>query len=175
MTSTVLQRMCLGLGVIGVLAAGFIPAAQAGRLKAQVYLVQAPIPGKLSERGLLGFARSHRAKLLRETSGELDKRKWRGNLVVSFNAPVGDMEFQVLFYDVHEGPRRFVENMSAFVNDRDQRTFVQPFALPRPAFKPNRNMELVVTVRREEVAKVKFSVVGEEKRRSGVVDFGDEG
>jgi hypothetical protein len=171
-----LQRVCLGMAVMAVLAAGFVPAAEAGRLKAQVYMVQSAIPGKLTEKGLLGFAKSHRAKLLRETTGgELNTRKWKGNLIVSFNAPVDDMEFQVLFYDIHDGPRRFVENMSAFVNDSDQRTFVQPFALPRPSFKPNRDMELVVTVRREEVGKLKFGVVGEEKRNSGVVDFSEGG
>jgi hypothetical protein len=170
-----LGRVCLGLGVVAVLAAGFAPAVQAGGLKAQVYIVQNAIPGKLTEKGLLGFAKSHRAKLLRETSGDLDQRKWKGNLIVSFNAPVGDMEFQVLFYDIHDGPRKFVENLSTFVDDRDQRTFVQPFALPRPNFKPNREMELVVTVRREEVGKLKFGVVGEEKKRSGVVDFSSEG
>ena len=170
-----LQRVCLGTGVVAVLAAWFVPAAEAGGLKAQIYIVQTAIPGKLTEKGLLGFARSHQAKHLRESDGELAKRKWKGNLIVAFNAPVDDMEFQVLFYDIHDGPRKFIENMSSFVNDRDQRTFVQPFMLPRPAFKPNREMELVVTVRREEVGKLKFGVVGEEKRNSGVVDFSEGG
>jgi hypothetical protein len=34
-------------------------------------------------------------------------------------------------------------------------------------------MELVVTVRREEVARLNFETVGEEERRSGVVSFSD--
>lgn len=156
--------------VIGALA---INPAQAKRLKAKIYLTQAKIPRKLSERGLIGFARKHRAKRLRETTAkELDKRKWRGSMVVSFNAPVGDTEFSVLFYDV-EGAPRLVEDMSTFVSDRKQKTFVQKFSLPRPRFKPNRNMELVVTVRRQEVGRYKFGVLGEAKRHSGVVSFGD--
>jgi hypothetical protein len=148
--------------------------AEAGGLKAKVVLTQAKIPDKLTEKGLLGFATSHSAKILREsTEAKLDERKWKANLVISFNAPVGDLEFQVLFYDVHDGPRRFVEDLATFVNDRKQKTFVQPIALPRPRFAPNRNMELVVTVRRQEVARLKFGVDGEEKKRSGTVSFGD--
>ena len=44
----------------------------------------------------------------------------------------------------------------------------------RPDFKPNRKMELVVTVRRAEVGSRKFDVAGEEVRRSGVVNISDE-
>ena len=155
-------------------AAALAPVAQAGRLKAQVYLVQATIPNKLTEKGLIGFARAHANKILRETKdADLKKRKWKADMVVAFNAPVGDMEFQILFYDIHDGPRRFVEDMSTMVNDRKQRTFVQKIALPRSSFKPNRNMELVVTVKRAEVGRLKFGVVGEEARRSGEVSFSD--
>ncbi|MDH5671013.1 MAG: hypothetical protein OEZ06_02630 [Myxococcales bacterium] len=154
----------------------FLPTAAeaAGGLKAQVFLVQSKIPKKLSEKGLIGFARGHRAKLLREDrSGEIKKRKWKAEMVVSFNRPVGDLEFQVLFYDIHDGPRRFVQDMSTFVNDRKQKTFVQKVTLPRPDFKPNRNMELVVTVKRQEVGRMKFGLVGEEVKRSGEVSFSD--
>jgi hypothetical protein len=84
------------------------------------------------------------------------------------------MEFTVLFYDVNDGPRRFIEDMSTMVSNRNERTFVQQITLPRPAFKPNRQMELVVTVRREEVGRLKFGVVGDEPRRSGQVSFSDE-
>jgi hypothetical protein len=94
-------------------------------------------------------------------------------MVVSFNAPVNDMEFQVLFYDVQDGPRRFVNDMSTMVNDRSQKTFVQKVTLPRPGFKPNRQMELVVTVKRAEVGRLRFGVVGEEIKRSGEVSFSD--
>ena len=83
-----LQRVCLGTGVVAVLAAWFVPAAEAGGLKAQIYMVQTAIPGKLTEKGLLGFAKSHKAKHLRESDGELAKRKWKGSMIVAFNAPV---------------------------------------------------------------------------------------
>ncbi len=150
-------------------------AEAAGRLKAQVYIVQAKIPRKLTEKGLIRFARSHNSKRLRETNEpKLDDRSWKANLVVAFNQPPGDLEFQVLFYDVHDGPRRLVEDLSTFVNDRSQKTYLQKISLSRKRFKPNRNMELVVVVRRQEVARMKFGVLGQEPRRSGTVDFSDD-
>lgn len=162
-------------GVIAVPAVfAFGSVADAGALKAQVYLVQAKIPAKLTERALIGFARKNANKILRETTGApVKERKWQGEMVVSFNAPVNDMEFQVLFYDVGDGGRKFVNDMSTMVNDRKQKTFVQKFSLPRPSFKPNREMELVVTVKRAEVGRLRFNVMGEEIKRSGEVSFGD--
>jgi hypothetical protein len=152
----------------------FARPAEAGGIKAQVYLTQAQIPRGLSEKALLGFARGHNSKILQETSGELSTRKWKANMVVSFNQPVDDMEFTVLFYDIHDGTRRMVNDMSTMVSNRKEKTFVQPITLPRPTFKPNRNMELVVTVRRAEVGRLKFGVSGDEAKRSGTVSFSDE-
>jgi hypothetical protein len=155
------------------IAIGALPAS-AGSTKAQVFLTQSKIPPKLTEKGLLGFARQNHQKLLHESNdAEIKQRKWKANLVVSFSRAVDDMEFTVLFYDIHDGPRRFVEDMSTMVNDKKQKTFVQPITLYRPNFKPNREMELVVTLRREEVARLKFGVLGEEIKRSGVVSFSD--
>ena len=159
--------------VLGALS--LVPVAEAGSLKAQVYLVQVPIPTKLTEKALLGFGRAHANKILRETTdADLKARKWKAEMIVSFNAPVDDTEFQVLFYDIHDGPRRFVDDMSTMVNDRKQKTFVQKVTLSRPSFKPNRNMEMVVTVKRAEVGRFKFGVVGEEIKRSGEVTFSDK-
>lgn len=168
--------MAMALSALVLAVAALAPApAEAGRLKAQVYVTQAKIPKSLSEKGLIRFARSHRDRMLRESQeANLDDRAWRANLVVNFNQPVGDMEFQVLFYDVDSGQPRFVESMSTFVNDRKQKTFVQKLKLPRKSFKPNRKMELVVTVRRQEVGRQKFQLVGQEKRHSGEVSFGDD-
>ena len=176
MIGSKLGRIVALVGAVALLGLAFSPQADAaGRLKAQLYLTQAKIPKTLTEKGLIRFARSKRAKLLRETKdGPLDKRKWKATLVVAFNRPPGDLEFQVLFYDIHDGPRRFVQDLSTFVSNRKEKTFVQKIKLPRPDFKPNRNMEMVVTVRRQEVGRLKFGVLGEEKRRSGEVSFSDD-
>ena len=167
----------LTLGALSLAATALFvhPVEAGGGLKAQVYLTQAKIPTGLSEKGLIGFARNNSMKYLHETTDEeVKKRKWKANLVVSFSRPVDDMEFLVLFYDIQDGPRRFIEDMSTMVNNRANKTFVQPVTLSRPSFKPNRQLELVVTVKRQECATLKFGVMGEEIKRSGQVSFSDE-
>lgn len=159
-----------------VLAVGGRAGAQRGRrLRAQVYLTQAQIPANLTEQRLLAFGRRGNARVLREsTEADITQRQWTANMVLAFNAPLGDLEFHALFYDVEDGPRRFVEDMSTFVSDRSQKTFVQRVRLPRPKFRPNRRYEMVVTVSRNEVATVRFGLAGEEVRRTGEVNFNDE-
>jgi hypothetical protein len=160
-----------------LLAASIVPrVVQAGSLKANLFLTQHKIPGGLTEAGLLGFVRSHKAVRLRETAEEkLEERKFMAELVTQFNAPPGDLEFHCLFYDVTDGARQFIEDMATFIDDRKQKVFLQRVKLPRPRFKPNRRLELVVTVKRAEVGSLKFIVDGEEKRNSGTVDFGNGG
>ena len=140
------------------------------RARAQIYLTQARIPPNMTERSLIGFARGHAARNMNETTSEpIPQRKWLGDLVVAFSAPPGDLEFHVLFYDVTDGARRFVDDMSTYVNDRTQRTYVQRVRFERPKFRPNRRMELVVTVRREEVGRATFNMIGAEVQNSGTV------
>lgn len=149
--------------------------AQRSGVRVQIFLTQAQIPGNLSERGLLGFARGHRAARLQESSEQsLNERRWMANAVFSFNRPPGDIEFHALFYDVHDGARRFVREMSIFVGDRSQRTILHRITLPRPTFRPNRRMEMVVTLNREEIGSTRFDLIGEEVRHTGQVNFSDE-
>lgn len=169
-----LIRFTLPLAFALLAVAALPVAATAGGLKAQVFLTQNKIPGGLTEKGLLGFVSSHKAGRLREsTEQKLEERKFMAEMVTKFSAPPGDLEFHVLFYDIHDGSRQFIEDMSTFIDDRKQKVFLQRVKLPRPRFKPNRRMELVVTVKRAEVGSLKFITEGEEVRRSGTVDFGD--
>jgi hypothetical protein len=170
------RTAALATVIVALLAVVAFPiAVEAGALKANVYLTQHKIPAKLTEKGLIGFVRSHHASRLRESSEEkIEERKFMAEMVTQFSQPPGDLEFHVLFYDIHEGSRQFVEDMSTFIDDRKQKVFLQRVKLPRPRFKPNRRMELVVTVKRAEVGSLKFITDGEEKRHSGVVSFEDE-
>ena len=112
--------------------------------------------------------------ILTETTEEdLAARHWPGNLIVQFNAAPDDLEFHALYYDIEDGPRNFIDDMAIYVHDDSQRTYVQRINLERPRFRPNRRMEMVVTVRHEEVGTLRFETRGEEPRRSGMVDFGD--
>lgn len=175
MNRTKLASILAAVLAAALLTTSLVPVAQAASMKAQIFLVQAAIPKTLTEKALIAFGRRNANRLLREsTDEEVKTRKWKAEMIVAFNRPVDDMEFQVLFYDIHDGPRRFINDMSTMVNDRDQKTFVQKVTLPRPQFKPNRQMELVVTVKREEVGRLKFGVVGQEIQRSGEVSFSDK-
>jgi hypothetical protein len=168
--------VALSAMIVVLLLAAFPRAVEAGALKANVYFTQNKIPNNLSEAGLLGFVRSHKTTRLRESSEpKLEERKFMAEMVTQFSAPPGDLEFHVLFYDIHDGARKFVEDMSTFIDDRKQKVYVQRVKLPRPRFKPNRRMELVVTVKRAEVGSLKFITDGEEKRNTGVVSFGEDG
>jgi hypothetical protein len=152
--------------------AAFPLVVSAAGLKANVYMTQNKIPNGLTEKGLLGFVKSHNAKILRESSEEkLEERKFMAEMVTQFSSPPNDAEFHVKFFDVHDGPRKFVEDMPVYIMDKKQKVYLQRVKLPRTRFKPNRRMELVVTVKGAEVGSLKFGVEGEEKRNSGVVSF----
>ena len=150
--------------------------AQAGQ-RAQVWIVQGALPRLPTQRALLGYARSHNARRVQEiTDVPIPQRRWQGHLITKFRRPLGDVQFNVVFYDVEDGERRLAgQPMEVFVNRRDETVFVQRFQLQRRDFRPNRAMELVVTIRRQEVGHTRFELVGEVPRNSGVIDFTVEG
>jgi len=162
-------------GLVAVAISWPFVTAEAQRVRCTIHVTQARVPNSLSERGLINFARRHRAARLRETTEEeLNDRKWMANAVFAFNRPPGDLEFHALFYDVTDGARQFIREMSVFTSDRSQRTVLHRINLPRPTFRPNRRIEMVVTLRRQEVGRTRFIVDGEEIQHSGQVDFSDE-
>lgn len=145
-------------------------------LRAKILLTQKGIPSKLGANGVLKFAKTHRAKRLYEVQDRpISDRYWHATMVARFDRPVGDLEFEILFYDT-QGPRpKFVAPaMTVFVSDRTQKTIVHKMRLKRPQFSPNRRMELVVTVRRQEAARYAFQLLGSEVQRNGRVDFSEE-
>lgn len=170
----------LGLAVLGTMAAD--AGAQRGRRArshgAQVLITQARLPQLPTEQALLGWARSHSTRFLDETTEvELSQRQWLATMVVSFTREVGDLEYQALFYDRGRGggdPRSFINSMTFMLTSRDERTFVQPLRLRRPHFQPIHTYEMVITVRRQEMATTMFAVRGEEPVRTGFVDFTTE-
>ncbi len=151
-------------------------ADAASGLRASIFLTQKGIPRSLSETGVLKFARQNKATRLAEISSvPIEDRYWRANLVVAFNAPVRDSEFEVLFYDIQTAERKFIAPaMTVFLNDSDQKTIVHKMSLRRPQFEPNRRLEMVVTVRRQEVGRYRFQILGDAIQRSGEVTFTDD-
>lgn len=163
-----------GTAVALLMGAGTIleGSAEAQRLRARVYLTQARLPRNVTEQGLIRFARRHNARRLRETNDRpIPEREWRAEMVTAFNRSPGDLEYQVLFYDLEEG-RRFIEPpLSTFINNRSEKTFVRRIRLERPRFEPNHRMELVVVVRRQEVGRQRFELIGERVQNTGEVTF----
>ncbi|MEM7135438.1 MAG: hypothetical protein AAF500_02610 [Myxococcota bacterium] len=151
-------------------------AEAAPGLRAKLFLTQKGIPRSLSEAGVIRFARTHKATRLQETKeAPIEERQWRASLVASFNAPVRDSEFEVLFYDIQTAERKFIAPaMTVFVNDTSQRTIVHKMYLKRPQFEPNRRLEMVVTVRRQEVGRYRFQILGDRVQHSGEVTFSDD-
>lgn len=151
-------------------------ADAASGLRARIFLTQKGIPRSLSEAGVIRFAAGNKATRLRETTdAPIEDRQWRASLVVNFNRPVGDSEFEVLFYDIQTAERKFIAPaMTVFVNDRNQRTIVHKLRLNRPQFEPNRRLEMVVTVRRQEVGRYRFQILGDRVQHSGEVTFSDD-
>jgi len=151
-------------------------ADAASGLRAKIYLTQKGVPRALSESGVIRFAQSNKATRLRETAdATIEDRQWQATLVANFNAPVGDSEFEVLFYDIQTAERKFIAPaMTVFVNDRKQRTIVHKLRLKRPQFEPNRRLEMVVTVRRQEVGRYRFQILGDRVQQGGEVTFSDD-
>ena len=125
---------------------------------------------------MIRFAQANKATRLRESDdAPIEDRQWRATMVVNFNRPVGDSEFEVLFYDIQTAERKFIAPaMTVFVNDRKQRTIVHKLRLKRPQFEPNRRLEMVVTVRRQEVGRYRFQILGDRVQHSGEVTFTDD-
>ena len=172
-------RLALVTTTLAAIVSSVTPwqGAQAAQgLKARIFLTQKGVPNSLSESGVIRFAQSNKATRLIETSdGPVDDREWRATLVANFSSPVGDSEFGVLFYDIQTAERKFIAPaMTVFVNDRNQRTIVHRLRLPRPQFQPNRRLEMVVTVRRQEVGRYRFQILGDRVQHSGEVTFSDD-
>ncbi|MGB5365569.1 MAG: hypothetical protein WBN14_04840 [Polyangiales bacterium] len=152
-------------------------AAEAAQgLRARIFLTQKGVPRSLSESGVLRFAQSNRATRLRENAdAPVEDRQWQATLVANFNAPLGDSEFEVLFYDIQTTERKFIAPaMTVFVNNSNQRTIVHKLRLKRPQFEPNRRLEMVVTVRRQEVGRYRFQILGDRVQHGGEVTFSDD-
>lgn len=161
--------------ILSILAPGDGAEAAAG-LRAKIFLTQRGIPRSLNEAGVLRFARENKAtRLLESKDAPIKERQWRASLVASFNAPVRDSEFEVLFYDIQTAERKFIAPaMTVFVNDTSQKTIVHKMYLNRPQFEPNRRLEMVVTVRRQEVGRYRFQILGDRVQQSGEVTFSDD-
>jgi hypothetical protein len=153
-----------------VVATAWVAEAQA--LRAQVFVTQAQIPRGLTAQGLVRFARGHRARRMAEDrTNPIPHRQWKGALVVAFNRAIGDIQFDALFYDVENAPRFIGPALTVFLGNRTDTTILHRFHLDRPDYKPDMKIEVVITVRHQEVGRARFQLDGEQIRHSGEVTF----
>ncbi len=147
---------------------------------ARVYITQHKLPSGGTEKGLIAFMRKNGTKRLMESDEpQITDRKWSAEMVTQFNRPPNDLEFKVLFYDVTDSAEQFVQDLSTYISDRAQRTFVQRLRLRRVrrgerGFQPNRRYELRVVLRQTEVGRHRFELIGEAEQRDSTVTFSDD-
>ncbi|MEZ4335996.1 MAG: hypothetical protein R3B82_05155 [Sandaracinaceae bacterium] len=142
------------------LAGPLAPAGRARqRLRCQIHVTQAAIRGTSQVLGLIAAAAT--AQRLRGLTGEPRRARWHGAVFAS-PAPPGDRQFHALFYDRDRLPELHPRDERSSRADRTQRTVLHRINLPRPTFRPNKRIEMVVTVHRQEVGSTRFIVDGEE-------------
>ena len=147
--------------------------AMAQAVRATLYVVAGDLPRSLgSSDQVIRYARSHRARQLSESDEpELDRRHWNATVVTQFARPFTDRNFTLLFYDVTDNPRSMVGSpMDIYV--RGQETIVaSDVRMERPRFRPNRDIEIVLTVRHAEAGRVRVRINGDVPRGNGSLDF----
>jgi|SRR5690554_151007 len=144
--------------------------------KAQIYVVQRSVPRTLpGANGHVNFGKKHNKRVLQEvTDVPVAERSWLARLIVKFDRPLGDWEFDVVFYDLSDGKRRYMDPpMTMRVSDRDGSLFIQPIELKRPQFEPGMELELTLRTRGQEAGSRKIRLAGERIRvqHTGEVDF----
>lgn len=100
---------------------------------------------------------------------------WTLDAVVFLAEPLRDFEVQLVFYDVSDGPRRFIRTTTAMVGNRDARVVKKHLVLRQPEFNPQRYYEIVATRQRREVTRpLRFWLGGAIDRGPRDVTFTDE-
>ncbi|MBN1652822.1 MAG: hypothetical protein JXA30_03520 [Deltaproteobacteria bacterium] len=159
------KKVVEAMAVIVVLTAFFAlfsRSAEAGLLKAKIYMTQEKIPRKLSEKELIDFVKKHQTQRIDESKeSKVKDRSWQANVLIAFNSPLGALEFDLVFYDIQKGVRVLVDRQNTLLSERAQKTYLQKINLKRPRYQPNRKMELAIEVNRAEVGRFKFTTAGE--------------
>lgn len=104
-----------------------------------------------------------------------DDGTWSFHAVVFLAEPLADFEAQLVFYDVSDGPRRFIRTVDAMVGDRNARVIKKRVVLRSPEFHPQRYYEVVATRQRREVTRAtRFFTGGAVDRGPQSVTFTEE-
>jgi hypothetical protein len=145
-----------------------------GRNTAQIFVVQGRVPSSVPG-GLAKFGKqNHRNTLQEGNTMPVSERSWRASLIVQFAQPIGDWEYDVLYFEAKGGKREHVGAIqTVHVSDRNEKTFSQKIELKRPDFQPKSKIDIVVRLRGREAGVRRVTLAGEQVRirYSGTVDF----
>jgi hypothetical protein len=149
-------------GLFIVIIAGEVIARRAedvfaGRV---VILKKRPPNAFKSADGFISFLRGNSV----QTVYADEDTTWTFETMAFFRRPLGDLEVDMVFYDItdgsSEGSRRFVDTYTQYTQDRNTRILSGKCHLIRPAFDANKSYQVVVQHQGTELAKGTFSTKG---------------
>jgi hypothetical protein len=149
-------------GIFIVLVAGEVIARRAEDVFAGkvVILRQRPPVSFKSADGFIGFLRNNSI----QTVYAAQDNTWTFETMAFFRRPLGDLEVDMVFYDVTNGSsedsRRFVDTYTQYTQDRNTRVLSGKCHLIRPSFDANRSYQVVVQHQGTELAKGYFATKG---------------
>jgi hypothetical protein len=110
--------------------------------------------------GFIGFLRTNAV----QTVYADEDNTWNFETMAFFRKPLGDLEVDMVFFDVTHGSsedsRHFVDTYTQYTQDRNTRILSGKCKLIRPAFDANRSYEIVVQHQGDPLAKGFFSTKG---------------
>lgn len=110
--------------------------------------------------GFIGFLRTNAVQTVYADADNT----WSFETMAFFRRPLGDLEVDMVFFDVthgsSEGSRRFVDTFTQYTQDRNTRILSGKCQLIRPAFDANRSYMIVVQHQGDTLAKGSFSTKG---------------
>ncbi len=160
----------LAAGVL-CLALPALARAPADSFRRSIKIYTRPIPAFASEDQATSWYQTFGVDRIPRTPDG----SWAFQAVVFLSSPIDDFEVQLLFYDVSDGPRRFIRSTTAMVADRSTRVIKKQLALRQPEFHPQRYYEVVATRRRQEVTRpMRFWLGGAVDRGPQRVEFTED-
>lgn len=158
--SMVLPLVLLSLGLLSI--GSIARAGGAEKTFGGKVLVLAKVPPSRfsSEGAFVSFLRSNSVKTVSQNA----EGTWEFETMAFFKKPLGDLEIELIFYDITNGrspdQRRMVNSYTQYTQDRFTRTLSGRTKLIRPDFDANRTYLIVAQNRGVELAKGEFSTRG---------------
>lgn len=162
----------LVISLITILAstalATLIQDMYAGRV---IVLDKLPPSSWPDNRWIVKFIKQHSTTKVDENQD----KNWNVHFMAFFRKAIDARQVTVIFNDINDGNERFIQSYDMMLYDTAQRIVGDTQLLSRPAFRPNRYYNIVITAKRTKIASIsRFVLIGSEPKRTGEVIFTDE-